>query len=216
MHGLINKAMQSFFKDSFGVPAWREIARISQLNSLLDADGFEAMQTYDDSLTEGMLQAAVEVLRRPRDSLLEDLGTYLVSHERMEPLRRLLRFGGVSFTDFLYSLDDLQGRSRLAVPDLAVPDLSITETGRDSFEILCRGQLPGFGYVMVGVLRALADDYGALAVLEHTGGAACGGVDGGADGCHDNGTVPCETISIEVHDPAYQESKRFELAAETF
>lgn len=216
MHGLINKAMQSFFKDSFGVPAWREIARVSHLNNVMDADGFEAMQSYDDSVTEGMMQAAVEILRRPRDSLLEDLGTYLVSHERMEPLRRLLRFGGVSFTDFLYSLDDLQGRSRLAVPDLAVPDLSITETGPDSYVLLCRGQMPGFGHVMVGVLRALADDYGALAVLEHTGGEQPGEGSDALNGCHDNATSPCETISIEVHDPAYQESKHFELAAETF
>ncbi|MCA2012512.1 heme NO-binding domain-containing protein [Pararhodobacter sp. CCB-MM2] len=208
MHGLINKALQSFFSDSFGPAAWRDIALRAGLGRVLDSDGFEAMQNYDDAVTVSMLDAAAVTLRRPKESLLEDLGTYLVSHERMEPLRRLLRFGGVSFTDFLYSLDDLQGRSRLAVADLAVPDLSIREIGPDSFRLMCRGQLPGFGHVLVGVLRALADDYGALAVLEHAGE--------GVDCCDGNEIPCCESIEIVVHDPAHQDAKRFELAAETF
>ena len=208
MHGLVNKAMQSFFSDSFGVPAWREIASRAGLGCVLDADGFEAMQSYDDAVTVAMLDAAAATLRRPRESLLEDMGTYLVSNERMEPLRRLLRFGGVSFTDFLHSLDDLQGRSRMAVADLSLPELSISELDSDSYSLLVRGQMPGFGHMMVGILRALADDYGALAVLEHTGeGTGC---------CSGNDGITCETIRIDVHDPAFQAAKGFELAAESY
>lgn len=198
MHGLINKAIQSFLSDSFGIGTWHDIAQASGVTQYLGPDGFEAMQIYDDALTDAVLDAAATVLRRPRDSLLEDLGTYLISNERLEPLRRLLRFGGVSFTDFLYSLDDLQGRSQLAVPDLALPELAIDEAGTGAFRLTCRDCPAGFGHVMVGVLRALADDYGALAVLEHHGG----------DGPRD------EVIGIEVHDPAFHAGRRFDLAAE--
>jgi len=198
MHGLINKALQNFISDAFGPPAWREVSQRSGILQLLGPDGFEAMQNYDDRLTDALLESAVVILRRPRESLLEDLGTYLVSNEKMDPLRRLLRFGGVSFTDFLYSLDDLQGRSHLAVPDLALPDFALSDLGPHHYTLACRDGAPGFGHVMVGILRAMADDYGALAVLEHHGG------DGGA----------VETISIEVHDPDYQTGKRFDLAAE--
>jgi len=198
MHGLINKAIQSFLCDSFGTPVWHDIAQTSGVMQFLGPDGFEAMQLYDDALTDAVLGAAAATLRRPRDSLLEDLGTYLISNERLEPLRRLLRFGGVSFTDFLYSLDDLQGRSQLAVPDLALPELTIDELGAGSFALTCRTCPPGFGHVLVGILRALADDYGALAVLEHHGGAVPGE----------------EVIGIEVHDPAFHAGRRFDLAAE--
>ena len=221
MHGLINKALQSFISDSFGPLAWRAVAQRSGVLQLLGNDGFEAMQIYDDQLTEAMLASAEVVLRRPRDSLLEDLGTYLVSHTRMDPLRRLLRFGGVSFTDFLHSLEDLQGRSHLAVPQLALPDLSIRETGPHRFCLACGPGLPGFGHVMLGILRALADDYGALAVLEHRSAGA-----GTADGPGPGADFPCavegcdsrvqETIAIEVHDPAYHAGKRFDLAAEVY
>ena len=200
MHGLMNKSLQTFLIDTFGGAVWQEVAQRSGVAQLLGADEFDAMHIYDDSMTEAVLATAVAVLRRPRDSLLEDLGTYLISNERMEPLRRLMRFGGVSFTEFLYSLDDLQGRTRLAVPDLALPELAIEEGGSGQFTLFCRGGIPGFGHVMVGVLRALADDYGALAVLDYQGDAA-----------HPQE----ERITIEVHDPAFHIGRRFDLAAET-
>lgn len=197
MHGLINKSLQVFLVDTFGAAAWQDISARSGITQRLGPDGFEAMRLYDDELTDAILDAASTILRRPRDSLFEDLGTYLVSHERMEALRRLLRFGGVSFTDFLFSLDDLQGRSRLAVPDLALPDLVIDEGGPGRFTLRCRGGTPGFGHVMTGILRALADDYGALVVLDHSGNT-------GGDEC----------IDIIVHDPDYHAGRAFDLAAE--
>ncbi len=200
MHGLINRALQTFISDTFGLAAWAEIQQRAGITPLLGPEGFEAMQLYDDSLTDAVLAAASAHLRRPRDSLLEDMGTYLIYNERMEPLRRLLRFGGVSFTDFLYSLDDLQGRSQLAVPELWLPELTIDEAGAGRFILECRDSRLGFGHVLVGILRALADDYGALVVLEYQ--------DPPADG------DDSETIVIEVHDPAFHAGRRFDLAAE--
>ncbi|GAB4264312.1 MAG: heme NO-binding domain-containing protein [Pararhodobacter sp.] len=204
MHGLVNRALQLFLCDSFGGATWHDIAQKSGVAQQLGPDGFEAMQMYDDALTDAVINAATERLRRPRDCLLEDLGTYLVSHERGEPIRRLLRFGGVSFTDFLYSLDDLQGRGHLAVPELALPELTIDEQGPGQFTLTCRG-CPGVGHVLVGILRALADDYGALAVLEHRGGDS-------GKGC--TSAPGAEVIAIEVHDPAFHAGRRFDLAAE--
>lgn len=199
MHGLINKAIQFFLCESFGTQTWQEIAATAGIDRHLGPDGFEAMQLYDDSLTDRVLTAAASILHRPRESLLEDLGTYLISDPQLERLRRLLRFGGVSFTDFLYSLDDLQGRSQLAVPELALPELGIDEGDEaGSFSLTCRACPQGFGHVMVGVLRALADDYGALVVLEHSGRI---------DGQH-------EVITIQVHDPAFHAGRHFDLAAE--
>lgn len=198
MHGLFNRSLQSFLGDSFGASAWADIAQRSGVAQALGPDGFEAMQCYDDALTEAVLESAGRLLRRPRESLLEDLGTYLICNERTEPLRRLLRFGGVSFTDFLYSLDDLQGRGRLAVPELALPEFVLEEVGHGQFTLACRDAPPGFRAVMIGILRALADDYGALAVLDLR---------------EDEGMEP--VIAIEVHDPAFHLGRHFDLGAGT-
>lgn len=162
MHGLINRALQSFLRDTYGPEVWAAIATAAAV----EGGGFEAMLSYPEDLTDRVLDAAATHLDTPRPMILEDLGTYLVSDPGMEPLRRLLRFGGTNFLEFLYSLDDLPDRTRLAVADLNLPRLELAEDGKNSFVLHCRDGWPGFCCVMQGILRAMADDYGALVTLE--------------------------------------------------
>lgn len=193
MHGLVNRSIQCFVRDTYGPDIWAVVAREARLGF----DSFEAMLTYDPALTETVITAAAHQLDRPRETLLEDLGTYLVSHPNVEALRRLLRFGGVGFVDFLHSLEDLPGRARLAVPDLDLPSLELTDDTVDLFTLHCRSSLAGVGHVMMGLLRAMADDYGALVLLEHQGS--------GPDG---------EVILIRLLAVGFAEGRRFDLAAQ--
>lgn len=195
MHGLINRSIQCFLRDTFGAEAWREIAAAAGV----PAEGFEPMLRYDDAVTLRLLAAAAARLDLPRESLLEDLGTYLVSHPNREGLRRLLRFGGVSFEDFLHSIDDLPGRGRLAVSDLDLPQLELTDHGGGRYELALRGPHPDFAPVLVGVLRAMADDYGALVVLEQAA---------------PRGTGPdrAEIVAIDLLDQRFAAGRSFELA----
>lgn len=167
MHGLINRAIERFVRDTYGPEAW---ARIT-CDAGLEFSEFEAMLTYDRALTDAVLDAAGRELNKARGDILEDIGTYLVSHPNVEGLRRLLRFGGLTFTEFLYSLDDLPARARLAVSDLTLPQMELREHLDRTYSLTCTGDMPGFGHVVVGLLRAMADDYGALVLLDHQGGA---------------------------------------------
>ena len=239
MHGLINKAIQSFITDSFGEAVWQRVSAQSGVAQDLGPDGFEAMQQYDDRITDSMLAVAARLLERTRCSLLEDLGTYLVCNPRLASLRRLLRFGGVSFTDFLYSLEDLPGRTRLAVPELALPEIDTEEQGEGRFLLICRACPPGFGHVLMGILRALADDYGALAVIDHVGDGRGMAVESGGASMPAITVVQADTVCpdapartqgnaasfpnrrdesraderiiIEVYDPAFHSGRRFDL-----
>lgn len=192
MHGLILRTIQVYAQDTYGTARWAAIADRAHL----EEPDFEAMLTYAEDVLDQVLAAASAVLEKPRDAFLEDLGTYLVSHPNSEALRRLLRFGGVDFLEFLYSLDDLPDRARLAVPDLDLPDLELRDAGQHMHELTVTGPLPGFGHVIVGVLRAMADDYGALALLEHKGRAE-----------------ETETIAIALIETAYAEGREFDLGA---
>ncbi|WP_138933039.1 heme NO-binding domain-containing protein [Roseovarius arcticus] len=165
MHGLINRAIERFVRDTYGRDVWGAVMR----DAGLEFTEFEPMLSYESDYTRLVLDALAAKLNRPLTETLEDIGTYLVSHPKVEALRRLLRFGGPTFTEFLHSLDDLPARAQLAVPDLHLPELELREHGADVYSVRCRGDLPGFGHVIVGLLRALADDYGALALLEHKG-----------------------------------------------
>jgi hypothetical protein len=171
MHGLVNRAIERFVRDSYGRDVW--IATIQRLD--LGLTEFEAMMTYEPEITEQVLTAVGARLARGRDDLLEDIGTYLVSHPATEALRRLLRFGGVDYVEFLHSLDDLPERARLAVADLGLPVLELQDRGGGLYHLhigLPKGHDLRLGPVIVGLLRAMADDYGALALVEHQGDGA--------------------------------------------
>lgn len=190
MHGLINKTLQGFVTDTYGRELW--IAAAEQVQ--MDSPEIEAMLHYPDDLTFDLLAALSSKLDKDQDSLLEDIGTYLVSHPNVERLRRLLRFGGVTFVEFLHSLDDLPDRARLAVSDLEIPSLELREFESNKFSLICDGEFPGFGHVLVGVLRSMADDYGSLAILEHA-----------------TGTTTSEIIEITLADEAFSEGRSFSL-----
>lgn len=191
MHGLIIRALQCFLRDTYGASVWARILRSAQV----PFDGFEPMLTYDLALWTRVLDAAAQTLDRPREVLLEDMGHYLVFHPNLERLRRLLRFGGVSYADFVNSLEEAPGRARLAVPDLNLPDLMLVEVAAQEFRLHCRFAVPGAGHVLLGLMRAMADDYGTLVLLDHEGAEA------GA-----------EVLSIHLLDSAHTEGRRFDLA----
>ena len=165
MHGLINRAIQCFVTDTYGTRLWTQISR----DVGLGPHGFEAMLTYDDALTHAVLRHAAEQLNKPEIALLEDLGTYLCTGTGSR-LRRLLRFGGDTFEEFLHSLDDLPDRAKLALPDLDVPGLELSDLGDGCYWLLVRHRLPRSAALISGVLRAMADDYGALVLLEPLAG----------------------------------------------
>ncbi|GHC54560.1 heme NO-binding domain-containing protein [Neogemmobacter tilapiae] len=191
MHGLVNKAFQSFVRDTFGVAAWISIARHAELGF----EGFESLTHYDPTLTGRVVDAMVVVLNRPRETLFEDMGNYLICHPNCQALRRLLRFGGAGFVDFLFSLDELPERARLALADLDLPQMVLTQMGDDHFVVRVQGALPGCAYVLVGLLRALADDYGTLAVIEHHGDGQGG-----------------EVVGVRVLEQGFAEGRHFDLA----
>ncbi len=162
MHGLIIRSFQSFVQTTYGPSLWEQ--------ALVDVDApaedFEPMLRYPDELAQSILHRLVALLGKPRETLLEDWGTFLIAGKQFEIVRRLLRFGGSDFEEFLASLDGLAGRVRLAMPDLALPDMDVKECEPGVFRVSWNAfGHPGISPILQGLLRALADDYGALVFI---------------------------------------------------
>ena len=169
MHGLINRAIEQFTRDSYGDEIWQDVRWAAGV----DVPSFEAMLTYDDALTSQVLQALADALAKPAEDLLEDIGTHIVAAPGAGAIRRLLRFGGADFQEFLHSLDEMPARARLAVPELDLPVLELRQHTAQQFLLTLRAprcELAIFSHMLLGLLRAMADEYGALVLLEHKGG----------------------------------------------
>ena len=195
MHGLINRAIERFARDNYGDAFWTSVAQAAGLNF----SSFEAMLPYPRDVTDRVVSALAEALDKRREEVLEDLGTFLVASPTTDGLRRLLRFAGTDFVEFLNSLDELPARAQMAVPDLPVPQLELQETDTSTFSLSVHAspETDGlFGHVMLGLLRAMADDYGALVFLDHASVAA-----------------KHEVIQITLLEVAFAEAREFELGA---
>jgi hypothetical protein len=195
MHGLINRIIERFVRDTYGRDTWVGIMQKLDLGFV----EFEPMLTYDKELTVQLLDLIAERLDKPLPDVLEDIGTYLVSHPNVEAVRRLLRFSGKSFVEFLHSLDDLPARARLAVEGLQLPSLELREHGPNFYSVVIGappGGVVGFGHVMSGLLRTMADDYGALVFLDHKGQ-------------HDD----MEIVEVRLLEAAFTEGRDFDLGA---
>lgn len=162
MYGLFLRALQGYCSTTFGPDCWGRML----LQADLPADGFEPLLPYDSAMFRRVLAAVKSVLDRPVEAILEDLGTYIVTDPRLTAPRRLLRFCGVGFADFLCSLEELPDRARLALPDVDVPPLQVEELGPGAFRIRWDTEVAEMNHVLLGVLRAMADDYGALVFIE--------------------------------------------------
>lgn len=190
MQGFVNRALQCFVSDTYGWPVWRRaIARTE-----LKYSNFEAMLDYPPHVTQRIVEALEDEFSKPRSVILEDLGIYLVTNPANDTLRRMLRFGGHDFEDFILSLDELPERVRLALSDIALPMISVRPLAPKNYSIEIGDTLPGFSWTLAGVLRALADDYGALAFIELE--AKPGG----------------DTISVVLAHEKFAQGRQFELA----
>lgn len=194
MDGLINRAIESFAQETYGDAFWHDLMQGLGLQFV----SFEATLDYDAKVTEQVVGALARALGQSPDEVLEDLGTFLVASPRTYAIRRLLRFSGADFVEFLYSLDDLPARVRLALPEFDMPQIELREHANGAFSLRVE-MVPAFrmglAHVMVGLLRAMADDYGALVYLEHRGV-------NGRD----------EIIGITLLESAFTEARAFALA----
>lgn len=184
MHGLINRSIEGFLRDTYGDAFWGEIAEASGI----DMRGFQTIRDYPDAMTHGLINQAAMLLDKPDGELLEDLGAWL---GQREPVRRLLRFAGRDFAEFLHTLDELQGRAHMVIPDLDMPRIRVELRGDSEVRLVMPDCFREWRSVIAGLVRCMADDYGALCLIAVEGSA----------------------VVVHISDDTFAEGRLFELGA---
>lgn len=192
MYGLFLRALQNYVCVTFGVePLARALAAAGA-----PPEGFEPLLRYEHDTLRLFLSTVCAELGRPVTAVLEDLGTFVVTDAGHSAARRLLRFGGATFGEFLFSLDELPERMRLALPDAELPLLHLTDLGEGQFRLICSTDCSELGFLLLGILRAMADDYGALVTIE-------------AERADDHAAV----LSLRLLDAGFAAGRPFDLSA---
>ncbi|HRO16042.1 MAG TPA: heme NO-binding domain-containing protein [Paracoccus sp. (in: a-proteobacteria)] len=157
MHGMVNRSIEEFVRSTYGEAAWQAAA----VACGTDPQGFHILRDYPQELTPRLLQAAGNPLAKTAAEVAEDVGAWLAGRES---LRRLLRFSGTDFAEFLLSLPELPGRLRMIVPGLEMPSIEVAG-GAEGYRITSVPHQSLWLCALSGMLHALADDYGCLAVI---------------------------------------------------
>ncbi|MCQ0971840.1 heme NO-binding domain-containing protein [Paracoccus sp. TK19116] len=186
MHGLINRSIEGFLRGTYGDAFWLGVAEASGI----DARGFQTMRDYPDAISHALINQAALRRNKPEAEMLEDLGAWLA---QIEPVRRLLRFSGRDFQEFLHSLDELPGRAQMVIPSLGMPRIRVTAGEGEDTHVAMTGCFAEWRSVMAGLIRAMADDYGALGLI----------------------LVEGEAVVVRISDDAFAEGRKFELGAWT-
>lgn len=158
MNGLVDRGIIEFLEATYGAPfAQRVVADVAH------AEGQSADEVR--GLGRKVLAEASGRLVKAPSEMLEDLGGWLT---RIEAIRRLLRFSGRDFPDFLLSLEELPDRAHLVLPRLSLPRLSV---GRDGHGVLVAllPPDPDWQALLIGLIRGMADDHGALCLISAEG-----------------------------------------------
>ena len=98
----------------------------------------------------------------------------------------------------ILSLDDLNDRVALALDILEMPMICVLPLSAEKIHVRVAPKWHGFSDVLVGLLRALADDYGALVFMDRL-----------AD------TDQTECIEVILIDHHHSAGTSFDLAAST-
>lgn len=183
MHGLVNRCIEAFLRNTYGSATWQQVAAEADVHP----DGFLTWESSPDSITHAIVLASARRLDKSVGELLEDVGAWL---SRQEQIRRLLRFGGANFQEFVESLRELPGRIHLVIPDLEFPGFTVLSDAPGRYRIIAEPHQPGLMRVLAGMLRVMADDYGSLAVI----------------------SVVRDRIDMDVVLPDYSSKRGFELS----
>jgi hypothetical protein len=151
MLGVVNKAIEAFVCQRYGDKLWADLL----IDLSLPGYEFEAMLTYEDGITYDLIDRLAKRQSKLHQDVLEDIGGYLVAEDSQ-----------ATFEGFLLSFDDLNDRVALALDILEMPMIRVLPISAEKIHVRVAPKWHGFSHVLVGLLRALADDYGALVFMD--------------------------------------------------
>jgi len=186
---MVHKGIGVFVTNSFGAADWDALCQ--ELG--IDVDPASATQLNDFIATQ-ILFTMAERTGRPKREVMEDYGMFLMTSDITSGIRRLMRFGGADFIEYIDSLEDLPGRIRLAIDDFILPSLTVIEETPMKYKIKVETKLGAFTFVLIGMFRAMADDYGTLCDISHHSRDDAGDI-----------------ISIEIFDLGFDKGRDFSL-----
>ena len=163
MLGLVNRGLRAFVMKYHGRSAWQ---RLVASDPPLPSD-FEVLMDYPADMTHALVAKIADLRSISQPDVLEDLGTFVVTSFWDARLRDLLLSCGGDFSEFMENLPHILSGVAKVNRVYGNWRISIEQRSRDQFELRYHGSLGAVSSLVIGLFRALADQYGALVTCSH-------------------------------------------------
>jgi len=155
MYGLIHTAIRDMVIRDYGEELWHEIMK----NSGLDQKAFLTMQSYDDSVTYGLIGAVAESLDEKTESVLKSFGTYWLTEAAPKVYANLLNTTGESLFEFLENLDDLHDKITLTFTNYTPPSFKLERLSSDRARLHYRSSRQGLTPFVNGLIKGMEERF---------------------------------------------------------
>ena len=164
MYGMVNKAVEDLVTIKFGADKWQAIKKKAGVT----VDSFISMDSYDDSITYGLVGAASEVLGLTPNQILFAFGEFWVLHTARLGYGDMLSSAGRNLPEFLDYLPSFHIRVALIFPHLKPPRFEVTDRETDHMTMHYYSHRPGLSEFVMGLLSGVGKLYETPVNITHT------------------------------------------------
>lgn len=174
MYGLVNNAIRSMVLEQLGVETWQAIRELAGV----EQDGFRAMESYDDSVTYGLVQAASEITGMPSEDLLRAFGRHWILFTGEQGYGNLLDISGSTLSEFLGNLDTMHANITMSFRELQPPSFERELRQDGSIFLRYYSERPGLAPMVEGLVLGLGERFGEKVSIMHVTQRETDGYDG--------------------------------------
>ena len=162
MYGIINQAVQGLVTEKSGEDIWLKVKEKSNIK----VDSFLSNESYSDSITYQLAQAAADVLNISLSEVLMTFGEYWVLGTGQRNYGPLLKTGGGTLKDFLVNLPNFHSRVMLMYPKITPPEFKISHIEERSVNLHYYSQREGLADFVVGIMHGLGKLFETIVTVE--------------------------------------------------
>ena len=170
MYGMVNRALRAMVLDQGGTARWQQVCRLAGL----DADDFDPMRQYPDTLTTALVAAVAASLERTVPDTLEAFGVHWIGFARSHGYESLLLGTASNLFDFLESLDDMHTRLALSFSDYRPPSFYCTDRTATEVRLHYVSEREGLAPFVRGLLHGLGALFATPLHVDHEQDRAAG------------------------------------------
>ena len=164
MYGLVIKAAQDSITKDYGEDNWLTIKNKAKIEDII----FVRTKLYPDKIIYDIIDCAAEHLKTERDTILENLGIYLVEFTLGKNYSLLLNLAGKTFPDFLRNLNNMHARLAQTFKETRAPSFVCQEIEGNTILLDYHSHRSGFAYLIRGLLLGLGKRFDLSLEISHS------------------------------------------------